>query len=142
MLEAIGDKPFLVAIIAGAGAQLVKVAAFLIAERRVNYRRFVQTDGAPNLHSTAFAALATAVGKSVGFDSLAFGLAGCLTAIILVDTMNVKNATSRQKEAMLLILDRVRRRVPRPEDRTPQLSYTPWDVFSGVVLGVGVALFF
>jgi acid phosphatase family membrane protein YuiD len=142
VLEAIGEKPFLVAIIAGTIAQLFKVVAFLVAERHVNYRRFVQTDGAPNLHSTAFAALTTAVGKSAGFGSIAFGIALCLTAIILVDTMNVKNATSRQKQAMLLILDRVRQRAPRPEDRTPHLSYTPWDVFSGVVVGVGVALIF
>lgn len=142
MLDVIRDKPFLVAIIAGGSAQLLKAIAFIIAERRVDYRRLVQTDGAPNLHSAAFAALTMAVGRMAGFDSLVFGFAGCLTAIILVDTMNVKNATSRQKEAVLLIVDRLLNRQPQPDDRIPRLSYSPMDVIAGVVLGVLVALLF
>ena len=91
---------FLVAILAGACAQLLKVVSYLIIEKRVNYRRFVQTHGAPNMHATAFSALMVSVGLKDGFDSLPFSIAACLTAIILVDTMNVKNATSRQAEAV------------------------------------------
>jgi acid phosphatase family membrane protein YuiD len=140
MFDVFDDKPFLVAIVAGAGAQLLKVITFLVAERRINYRRLVQAHGAPNMHSAAFAALAVAVGKLDGFGSLTFALAVCLTAVTTVDTMNVKNAASRQAEAVLLIMDRVRQRAPRPDDRTPRLSYSPADVLSGVVLGVIVAM--
>ena len=140
MLEMIRSQPFLVAILAGACAQFIKVLSFLILEKRVNYRRFVQTDGAPNMHSAAFSGLAVAVGFSVGFDSLAFALAVCVTAIIMVDTMNVKNATSRHAEAILLIMDRVRKKTPATQERNSRLSYTPLDVFTGMVLGVLVAL--
>lgn len=140
MLDAIRERPFLVAILAGTGAQLFKIIAFLVAEKRLKYRRFVQSDGAPNIHAAAFGALVVAVGKVSGFDSMMFAFAGVLTAIILVDTMNVKNATSRQKEAVLLILDRLRSRPPEPGDRTPKLSYTPVDVFSGLIVGIGFAL--
>jgi acid phosphatase family membrane protein YuiD len=140
MLGVLNDKPFLVALIAGTSAQLLKVITFMVAERRVNYRRFVQPQGAPNMHGAAFAALAVAVGRLDGFGSLTFALAVCLTAVIIVDTMNVKNATSRQAEAVFMILDRVRNRAPSPDDRTPRVSYTPVDVFSGVVLGVIVAM--
>ena len=140
MLEMIRSQPFLVAILAGACAQFIKVLSFLILEKRVNYRRFVQTDGAPNMHSAAFSGLAVAVGVSVGFDSLAFALAVCVTAIIMVDTMNVKNATSRHAEAILLIMDRVRKKTPATHERNSGLSYTPLDVFTGMALGVLVAL--
>ncbi len=139
MIEAMQAKPFLVAITAGACAQLVKVLSFIALEKRVNYKRFVQTDGAPNMHSAAFSALTAAVGVREGFDSLMFAFAVCVTAIILVDTMNVKNATSRQAEAVLLLLDRLRNKpFPNPEEK--RLSYTPMDVLSGVGLGIGVAL--
>jgi acid phosphatase family membrane protein YuiD len=130
----------LVAILAGACAQFIKVISFLILEKRVDYRRFVQTDGAPNMHSATFAGLAVAVGVTAGFGSLAFALAVCVTAIIMVDILNVKNATSRQAEAILLIMDRVRKKKPAAQERNSRQSYTPMDVFTGMVLGVLVAL--
>ncbi|UCH85025.1 MAG: divergent PAP2 family protein [Candidatus Latescibacterota bacterium] len=136
MLDIIQQKPFLVAILAGLFAQSVKVVSFLFVEKRVNYRRFVQTDGMPNMHSTAFSALAIAVGMKAGFDSLEFAFSLCLTAIILVDTMNVKNAASRQAEAIWLLLERLRKDNPRARAENTGLSYTPLDVFSGVVVGV------
>ncbi len=140
MLEIIRAKPFLVAILAGACAQSIKVISFLILEKRVNYRRFVQTDGTPNMHSAAFSGLAVAVGVSSGFDSLAFAFAVCLTAIIVVDTMNVKNATSRHAEAILLIMDRIRKKTPTAQERNSSLSYTPMDVFTGMAVGIVVGL--
>jgi acid phosphatase family membrane protein YuiD len=139
MLDLIPDKPFLVAIMAGACAQLIKVLSFLALERRVNYRRFVQTDGAPNMHSTAFTALTYAVGFQDGTGSLTFAFAVCLTAIILVDTMNVKTAASRQAEAIDLLLNRMRHRQASAQGTKKALSYRPIDVFSGVLLGILVA---
>lgn len=139
MLELLQGKPFLIAITAGACAQLIKVLSFLALEKRVNYRRFVQADGAPNMHSAAFSALAAAVGLREGFDSIAFAFAVCATAIILVDTMNVKNATSRQAQAVLLLLDRLRNK-PYPNPDQKRLSYTPMDVFSGMGMGIAIAL--
>ncbi len=86
-------------------------------------------------------ALTIAVGMAEGFDSVVFGLALCLTSIILVDTMNVKNARSRQAEAVALLLERLRGH--RSMDGTRRKnSYTPVDVFSGVILGVVFALLF
>lgn len=139
MVEVFQNKLFLVAILAGACAQFLKVLSFLVLEKKVNYKRFVQTDGSPNMHSSAFSALTVAVGMREGFDSMLFAFGLCLTAIIVVDTMNVKNATSRQAEAVLQILDRLRKR-PSTPGRNANLSYTPVDVFSGMVVGVAVAL--
>jgi uncharacterized protein len=141
MLDVVRDMPFITAILAGALGQIVKVVSFLVVEKRVNYRRFVQTDGAPNLHTTTFSALTVAVGSTAGFDSIVFALAVCITAIILVDTMNVRNAASRQAEAVGLLLEGLRRKGPKVASKRQGYSYTPIDVFSGVLLGVLFALF-
>lgn len=141
MLDVIRDMPFITAILAGILGQMVKVVSFLVVEKRVNYKRFVQTDGAPNLDTTTFSALTVAVGMAGGFDSIVFALAVCITAIILVDTMNVKNAASRQAEAVGLLLEGLRRNRSKGTPRNRGNSYTPVDVFSGVVLGVLFALF-
>ena len=110
-------------------------------ERRLNLRRFVQADGAPNMHSTTFAALSVAVGMKEGFDSMSFALAIVLTAIILVDTMNVKNAASRQAQTVMLLLDRLRKRqVEAGLPNAQHLSYTPFDVFTGTGFGVLFAI--
>ena len=139
MLNAIREMPFVVAILAGILAQAAKVVSFLIVEKRVDYRRFVETDGMPNMNSTTFSALSVAVGLTAGFDSVVFGLALCLTSIVLVDTMNVKNAQSRQAEAVALLLERLRGHRQGRGDRR-KYSYTPLDVFSGVIIGAVFAL--
>jgi acid phosphatase family membrane protein YuiD len=136
MMEMIQDKPFIVAIVAGILAQVIKVASFLIIEKKVNYRRFVQTDGAPNMHVSTFSALATAVGLTAGFDSLPFAITICMASIIVVDTMNVKNATTRQAEAIGLLLSRLRKSGHAGVAANSANSYTPIDIFSGVLLGI------
>lgn len=140
MVDLISEKPFVVAILAGFLAQLIKVISFLIVEKKVNYRRFVQTDGIPNMHAAAFSALSVAVGMTAGFRSLVFAFSICIASIILVDTMNVKNATSRQAEAVWLLMDRLRRDKEGIPGRKRGNSYTPIDVSSGVFLGVVFAL--
>lgn len=133
--------PFLVAILAGAAAQMIKVITFLILEKRVNFRRFVQTDGSPNMHTAAMSALSMAVGLRNGFDSVIFVLALCLTVVVCVDTMNVKNAASKQAEVMDLLLKRIRRRKKsRLKPPKQGQSYTRVDVFSGVAIGIVFAL--
>lgn len=136
MADAIRELPFLVAILAGLVGQTTKVISFLILEKRVNYRRFVQADGAPNTHTTTFSALAVAVGITAGFDSIVFALAVCITSIVLVDTLNVRNAASRQAEAVGLLLERLRGERGRAGVGRAGRSYTLLDVFSGVLLGV------
>lgn len=140
MVDLIRDKPFIVAILAGIIAQAIKVVSFLIIEKKVNYRRFVQTDGAPNMHSATFSALATAVGLTSGFGSLSFAFAICITSIILVDTINVKNAATRQAQAVGLLLSKLRRDQLPPGAGNLSNSYTPVDVFSGVLLGILFAI--
>ena len=141
MFNLIRDMPFVVAILAGIFAQVVKVVSFLVMEKRVDYRRFVETDGMPNMHSTTFSALTIAVGLTAGFGSVVFGLVLCLTSIVLVDTMNVKNARSMQAEAVALLLERLRGHRSGAGERRRN-SYTPLDVFTGVIVGAAFALLF
>lgn len=141
-MEAFLDhRPFLVAFLAGLAAQTVKVVSFMILEKRVNYRRFVQADGSPNMHSAAFAALTMSVGFRSGFDSIEFTLALCLTTMCSVDIWNVKNRAYRHAELIEMIIERVSRQPGAAIARSRKaLSYTPVDVLSGTVLGIVVAL--
>ena len=141
MAGALTNQPFLVAILAGILAQTIKVITFLILEKRVNYRRFVQTDGSPNMHSAAMSALTVAVGLRDGFGSIVFVLALCLTVVVCVDTMNVKSAASQQAEVIELIMERLRqRKKSRLKPPKKKQSFTRVDVFTGVCIGIVFAL--
>lgn len=133
-------KPYLVAILAGMTAQVVKVLAFILVEKRVNYRRFVQTDGSPNMHSATMSALALTVGFLDGFDSVVFTLALCLAIMVIVDTWNVKQAYSKQQEVLLLLIDRWSTKHTAWAKSRKALSYTPVDVLSGTALGAIITL--
>jgi acid phosphatase family membrane protein YuiD len=131
-------RPLLLGFSAGLSAQAVKVLSFLLLEKRINFRRFVETDGAPNMHSAAFAALTTGVAQQVGIHSLEFAVAGCFTALVTVDMWNVKRAASLQAEVVDLLLARVRPQGPVPLRRP--LSYSVIDVLTGTVLGITLGL--
>jgi acid phosphatase family membrane protein YuiD len=133
-------KPYLVAILAGLAAQAVKVLSFLVVEKKVNYKRFVQTDGSPNMHSAAMSALALYVGFIDGFGSVTFTLTLCLAIMVMVDTWNVKQAHSQQQEVMLLLIDRWSTKHSSWARSRKALSYTPVDVLSGAALGVLITL--
>jgi len=139
-MESILGKSFVVALLAGLAAQAIKVISFLIVEKRVNYKRFVQPGGSPNMHSAAMSALSTHVGFLEGFGSIEFGLAVCLTAMVAVDTWNVKGAHSRHQEFLMVILDRLSTKRGGLERSRKALSYTPVDVFTGAALGIIVSL--
>jgi acid phosphatase family membrane protein YuiD len=140
MLEIFHNKPFLVALGAGAAAQIIKVLSFIFIEKKVNYKRFVQADGSPNMHMAIMAALGIAVGLKDGFDSAVFALVLGINILVCVDTLNVKNAASKQGEMIQLLVERLRRKKANQlKKREKSLSYRPIDIFSGAALGIAFA---
>lgn len=138
MTELFLSRPVLLGFAAGLSAQAIKVLSFLLLEKRINFRRFVETDGAPNMHSAAVAALTVGVAQMAGVGSLEFAVTACFSALITVDMWNVKRAASRQAEVVDLLLSRLRPQAVLP-DRRP-LSYSVVDVLMGTVLGVVLGL--
>jgi acid phosphatase family membrane protein YuiD len=136
MIDVIRDKPFLIAILAGIIAQALKVAAFIIIEKRVNYKRFVQPDGSPNLHAATMTALTLAVGVKDGFLSPVFSISLCLSILIFTNIMHLKHAASKQAEVVFVIMERLRKVPKVAYNGNAGLLYRPIDVFTGIVVGV------
>jgi acid phosphatase family membrane protein YuiD len=132
------SHPLVVGVLGGLIAQGMKVVSFLLLEKRINFRRLLETDGAPNMHSAAFGALTVAIGSSRGFGSIEFGVVACFTSLVTVDMWNVKRAASRQAEMVELIILKLRPGA-LVRGRRP-LSYSVLDVLSGTAIGVAAAL--
>jgi len=129
-------RPLIVGVVAGLAAQTLKLFSFLALEKRINFRRLAETDGAPNMHSAAFAGLTAAIAQKDGVGSLEFALAAGITALVTVDIWNVKHASARQADVVDSIVRRLKPDWKGAERR--KLSYTVFDVLAGT--GVGVAL--
>ncbi len=138
MLDVTIARPLIIGIVGGLTAQSVKVVSFLLLEKRINFRRLLVPDGAPNMHSAGFAALTVAVGGELGFRSIEFGVVTCFTALVTVDMWNVKHAASRQAEMVDLIVQKLRPGATKPGRRP--LSYSVLDVLAGTAIGVAMAL--
>jgi hypothetical protein len=137
VIDAGVSRALWVGILGGVSAQSLKLLSFLLLEKRINFRRLVETDGAPNMHSAAFAALTVAVARTHGLGSLEFAVTACFASLVTVDMWNVKRAASRQAEVVDLVLERLRPHGPFRERRA--LSYSVLDVLAGTVVGVSVA---
>jgi acid phosphatase family membrane protein YuiD len=130
-------RPLIVGVVAGLAAQAFKLITFLVLEKRINFRRLVETDGAPNMHSAAFAGLTTTIAQVDGLASLEFALAAGLTALVTVDIWNVKHAASRQADLVDTIVRRLKPDAVAAERRS--LSYTVFDVLAGTGVGISMA---
>lgn len=127
----------LVAVLAGAISQCLKVLVYSIVNKRFVFYKFVQADGFPNLHSAVFSALATAMGIKFGFSSILFSFVTVFSVIVIHDTMRLKGEKRKQFDLLNRIIaseasyadmaDGVTRRAAR---------FTPIDVLSGVAIGI------
>ncbi|HEV8129305.1 MAG TPA: divergent PAP2 family protein, partial [Candidatus Eisenbacteria bacterium] len=68
------SSPIVHALLCGFLVQISKVLTFLLAERKINVRRFVETGGMPSSHAASVMALSTCVGLREGFGSVLFGV--------------------------------------------------------------------
>jgi acid phosphatase family membrane protein YuiD len=151
MFDVIRDKPFLIGILAGAVAQLIKVLTFLVLEKKVNYRRFVQSEGIPDMHVSAMSALTLAIGLKEGFGSPLFALPLSLSSLIFVNTVGVKKQASQQAEVVDLMLQRIMRKkqgkrgskadIERYQRIAEGVRHAPVDVLTGMALGCVISLF-
>lgn len=136
------SKVLIISVCAWAAAQLIKVFAVLIKEKRLDLRYFVTSGGMPSSHSSTVCALATAVALIQGFDSVSFGITTILAIVVMYDAAGVRRAVSRQS----IILNRIVREimVKRPRDEVQHdlrelIGHTPFQVIIGALLGIGIA---
>ncbi len=136
------SKVLIISVCAWAAAQLIKVFAVLIKEKRLDLRYFVTSGGMPSAHSSTVCALATAVGLIQGFDSVAFGITTILAIVVMYDAAGVRRAVSRQSIILNRIVREIIVRRPRDEvehDLRELIGHTPFQVIIGALLGIGIA---
>lgn len=128
---------FLVPIICGVLIQSIKCIFYLIAEKRINIGKLVQTDGMPNLHSAVFSSLSACMGIKYGFSSILFSLVTVCSVMIIHDTMRLKGEKGKQVDVLNRIITSIDSYKDIADETTLRvLHFRPLDVVSGTILGI------
>lgn len=111
--------------------------------RDLNFRRFVGAGGMPSSHAALVVALATGVGREMGWESTEFAIALILALIVMYDAAGVRRAVGNQAEVLNKLLDEVVHKGEFREERLKELlGHTPKEVLAGALVGIVVAWFF
>jgi hypothetical protein len=128
---------FIVPIMCGFLAQIVKMLLYLFSTRKINIGKLMQADGMPNLHSAVLSSLSACIGIAFGFSSILFALTAVYSVIIIHDTMRLKGEKGRQTHVLNRIISSVESYQDiAGEKELRALRFGPLDVLGGTVLGV------
>ena len=130
-------SPLFHALACGFLVQLCKVLTYLVREKKINVRRFVEMGGMPSSHAASVSALSTCVGLREGVDSILFNVVVYFSLIVMYDATGLRRAAGRQATLLNRILyEHVQLPGPPHERLRELLGHTPIEVLVGALIGV------
>jgi len=141
-LNTIVNETLLISFVAWFIAQTLKVIGGLIREKKLDISFFVRSGGMPSSHTALVTSLATSVGVLQGFNSVEFAIATVFSGIVMYDAAGVRRAVGQQSIILNRILHELRERRSKDveHDVRELIGHTPFQVFSGALLGIGIAV--
>lgn len=137
------NQVFITVLVAWFIAQSAKVFVGVIAEKRFNFRWFVDTGGMPSSHAATVSSLATAVALKYGLSSPIFAITLAFAWIILMDAQGFRRSVGKQAEILNVILDDIYWKKNVKEEKLKELlGHTPVEVLMGATIGILVAIIF
>lgn len=134
------NQILLVALLAWALAQVLKLPFEYIKERRWNWRLLFSAGGMPSSHSALMVSTTHAIGLFQGFDSPLFALAFAITMIVVYDAAGVRRQAGLQAQRINMIFEELLAGHPFTQEHLREvLGHTPLEVLGGVLLGLLVA---
>lgn len=129
------NKIIIIIILAGFGAQLMKLIGYWWKHKSLSWHDLVVTGGMPSSHSAFVISLATAIYLQEG-ASPAFAISLVLALIVLRDAFGVRRAVGEEGKALqkLFKVHHIRSQVHY------SLGHTPSQVLVGALLGFVVAI--
>jgi hypothetical protein len=137
-----GNKLADIVLVALISAQTLKVIFALFTERKLNFRRFLDTGSMPSSHTSSVVSLATAVAIKEGLNSTFFIISLVLAVVVMYDATGVRRAAGKQAAVLNKIVENIKKKeghVLLEENLKELLGHTPMEVFGGAILGIAIA---
>jgi len=140
--ELVSNKVLVAALIAWLLGQGLKFPFEYFINKRWDWTIMLSTGGLPSSHSAVVTAVALTVGLLDGFDTSLFALAAAMGLIVVYDAAGVRRQAGFHAERINQIMRDFFESGHFVEgDLKEMLGHTPFEVFSGILLGALVSLF-
>jgi hypothetical protein len=137
----LSNKPLTIAITAWFIAQFFKFTITAVKKRKFDFTLLVSTGGFPSSHTAIVGALATSIGLNFGFGSPFFAISVVMASVVISDARGIRRAAGKQAQILNKIIDDLyQKRELKIERLKELLGHTPFEVFSGAILGIFIAL--
>jgi len=139
-----GNRIIDIVLIALVTAQFLKVIVGLFTEKKINFRRFLDTGNMPSSHTASVVSLATAIAIESGLDSAIFALSAVFSVVVMYDATGVRRAAGKQAAVLNKIVDNIKTKEGHAlieENLKELLGHTPMEVYCGAILGFLIAFF-
>jgi len=131
------NKALIIALVSWTIAQGGKVFLEVLAQKKVDFKRFVGSGGMPSSHSAFVMALSTSIGRMQGWDSPLFAIALSFAFVVMYDAAGVRRAAGKQAEILNIIIKDVIEHKGLEEERLKELiGHTPVEVIIGAIIGI------
>ena len=142
ILDIFQNRVLWAAVIAWFLAQALKVLLHYLLEGKLDFSRMHGLGGMPSSHCAFLWAASMSIGFQEGFFSAMFGLAVCITLVVMTDAAGVRQATGKQAAVLNRILEgMLHQGKGLDEEKLKELiGHTPIQVFAGALLGVLVGV--
>ena len=139
-----------VALLSWLAAQICKTIIDFIMAGKLNFERLFGAGGMPSAHSALVCSMTIATVRKFGVSSPFFAFSFVLAAIVMYDAMGVRRAAGEQAKVLNRLVDdwmdeddegfnRLRERGKRLKEK---VGHTPFEVLSGALLGILIAMVF
>ena len=128
------QKVILAVLLAGFGAQLIKLIVLWFRHKSLSWHDLVVTGGMPSSHSAFVVALATIIYLEEG-SSTAFAISLVLAFIVIRDAFGVRRTVGEEGMAVNQILHKLK----IPKKTHFSMGHTPAQVLVGSFIGFAVA---
>lgn len=129
------NRIILAVLLAGFGAQLLKILIFYFRHKSLSLHDLVVTGGMPSSHAAFVISLATIIYLEEG-TSTAFAVGLVLAFIVLRDAFGVRRSVGEEG----LVISQILKKVKIKSEAHFSRGHTPLQVLVGAVIGLVVAV--
>jgi len=139
----LANQTLITAIIAGSIAQVLKVLISYLLEHSWNWSLLLQAGGMPSSHSALVAATAQSIGLNFGFGSPIFTVAVIIAIVVIYDATGIRRQAGIHAAIINRMITDLASGHPLKEEQLREvLGHTPFEAFTGTILGVATAYLF
>src|SRR5437764_10665468 len=96
----LANPPLVSAVVAWFLAQALKMVLFSVLERRISWRRLIDTGGLPSAHSALVVGLTIGVGLREGFGSTPFAIAAVFASVVMYDALSLRREAGKHADIL------------------------------------------